>query len=100
MKQDFDELLSSVKKLRAEHAATTMALQCLLTVLTPDQQRQTLKALAQLSVMREESAAKSPNPAAQEETQRVVQALDRLYQGLQGAHKLRMSKLGEPPIAP
>jgi len=95
MKPDLEQLHEATRKLRADLAATNMALQCLLTVLSPDQQKQALAALAQLSVAREDFAAQIPSKAVQEAQQQIQQAVERLYQALQGAHRSRMSKLSE-----
>ena len=93
MKEDIALIKTTVERLRADLMANTMALQCVMTAMPPDAQRQTLKALAQLSVAREQSAARSTDPLVHTATEQVMQAVDRLYQGLQGAHKARMSQL-------
>lgn len=92
-----ESLQASGERLRADLMATNMALQCVLTSMPPEAQRQALKALAQLSVMQEQFAAQQATPAAQASMQPVREAVERIYQGLQGAHKMRMSKLGEQP---
>lgn len=101
MKQDIEKLKTAVTKLRADLMASNLALQAILTAMPLDDQKQALKALAQLSVMQEQFAEKTQTPAAQEQMKTVVQATDRLYQALQGAHKMRAATLnkGEGPSA-
>lgn len=93
MNQDLDALRSSAQKLRADLMATNMALQCVLTCLSADQQRQALIALAELSVLQEQFADARPTQAERDTAQLVRAAVERQYQGLQGAHKMRMAKL-------
>ena len=93
-------IIAAMEKLRADLIATNMAMQCVMTSMPPEAQQQTLKALAQLSVMQEQSAASQQNPETQAAMQLVQQAVQRQYQGLQGAHKLRMSKLQKDSEAP
>lgn len=92
MNKDLEALRTSGQKLRADLMATNMALQCVLTVLSPEQQQQALAALAQLSVMQEQFAEKEPTPGARATMQLVREAVDRQYQGLQGASRMRASK--------
>ena len=97
---EIDLIKTTIEKLRADLMATNMALQCVMTAMPPDAQQQALKALAQLSVMQEQSVAKTQAPEAQAAMRLVTQAVDRVYQGLQGAHKLRMNKLRQDGAAP
>lgn len=93
MSKDLEQLHEQQQKLRANQSATTMALQCLLTVLSPEQQKQALAAFAQMTVAREEFAERLPIQAAREAEQQVQEAAKQMYQALEGAHKSRMSKL-------
>lgn len=93
MNKDLEELRGSVQRLRADLMATNMALQCVLTCMTPDQQRQALTALAELSVLQEQFVAARPTPAEREAARPILQAVERQYQALQGAHKMRMAKV-------
>ena len=86
-------LHASGQKMRADLMATNMALQCVMTAMPPEQQRQALVALAELSVMQEQFAAKLPTPQERAAARPVLEAVERVYQGLQGAHKMRMPKL-------
>lgn len=89
---DVDLIKTTIERLRADLIATNSALIALLTSLPAETQRQALKALAELSVVREQHAEQSPDPEAQEAMELVHQATERLYQALQGAHKMRMRK--------
>lgn len=95
MKTNLEQLHEQQQKLRADQSAATMVLQCLLTVLTPEQQKQAMAAFAQMTVAREEFAERLPIQAAREAEQQVQEAAKRMYQALEGAHKSRMSKLRE-----
>jgi len=96
MGQELERLKSTVEKLRADLMATNMALQCVMTAMPPEAQQQALKGLAQLSVAQEQFAEQSADPDRQAAMQQVAQAVERQYQGLQGAYKSRMSKLQRP----
>jgi hypothetical protein len=100
MNKEIENIKRTVEKLRADLMATNIALQCVMTSMPPDAQRQSLKAIAQLDVMQEQFVEQTQTPEVQELMQLVRQSVERLYQSLQGAHKMRMRKLGEPPETP
>lgn len=91
MKQDIATLKTAVTKLRADLMATNLTLAAMSSVLTAEQQRQTLKALAELSVMQEQTAEQAQMPEA---IQLLQQSIQRMYDSLDGTAKMREAKLG------
>lgn len=88
--KELEAMRQSGQRLRADLHATTAALCALASVLTPEQQSQLTKALAELSVMTEQSAEKIRMP---EVTGQLQASQERLHQALMGAMKMRQAKL-------
>ena len=94
MKEDMDLVKRTVEKLRADLMATNSVLMAIVTSMPAEQQRQALNAVAQMSAMKAQLVEKSQNPAERAMLQLVQASEERLYQAMQGAHKMRMQKLG------
>lgn len=86
------EVEASIERLRADLMATNAALTAVLTSMPAESQQQALTALAQLSVMQEQFAEQQQDPAQAAAMRQVLKATERLYQGLQGAVKMRARK--------
>lgn len=87
MKKDIEELKAYVTRLRADLMATNLVLSSIVGSLPAEQHQGVLRAIAQLSVMQEQSAAQSPTQAAA--LAPVQAAIQRHYDQLQGLYKLR-----------
>lgn len=94
MPKNLHQLEQSITRLRADLTATNTALDCLLGVLTIEQQRQCLSAMAQLFVAQEEVA---DNAQMQEATLLLRDAADRRYHTMLVLHKARLKSAGKPP---
>jgi len=92
MNEDIQRLAEKLDRLRCDLSATNSALTAVMCALPADQREQALKGLAQLSAMKADTYAQLPTPAAQAAAQQMTQAEDRLYQMLQGAHRMRLAK--------
>lgn len=81
------ELSEKIDRLRADLAATNIALAATVTVLTPEQHQEVLQAMAQASVKKQAFFEKIPISEAKirEAEQLFRQAEDRIYQFLQAA---------------
>lgn len=91
MKEDIAALKASDQRLRADLMATNLALAAIASVLTTEQQRQMLKALAELGVMQEQSFER----LGQESLLSMQQAANqRMYSALEGTMKMRQAKAG------
>lgn len=91
-------IVQTIERLRADLIATNAALIAVLTSMPPDQQRQALTALAEISVRQEQACERAATPDAEQALQQVHAATGRLYEALQGAVQMRLRKLGEPPL--
>lgn len=89
MKQDIEALKASDQRLRADLMATNLALAAIASVLTTEQQRQTLKALAELGVMQEQTFERLGQGSLLQQQQAANQ---RLYSNLEGTMKMRQAK--------
>jgi hypothetical protein len=89
MSKTLHQLEQSVTNLRADLTATNTALDCLLSVLTVEQQKQCLSAMAQLFVAQEEVAQTSD---MQEAALLLRDAADLRYQAMLVLHQARMQK--------
>ena len=90
MKNDIEAIKTAVTRLRADLMATNLTIDALSSVLTPEQQRQVLKALSELSVMQEQTAEKAQMP---EVIALLQQSIQRMYSSLEGTAKMRQAKL-------
>lgn len=92
MQDDIQRLADKLDRLRCDLSATNSALMALMSALPAAQREAMLQGLAQLSVLKGETVEQLPTPAAQTAARQMLEAEDRLYQALQGAHRLRQSK--------
>jgi hypothetical protein len=89
MSKTFYQLEQSITNLRADLTATNTALDCLLSVLTVEQQRQCLAAMAQLFVAQEEVAQTTD---MREAAMLLREAADLRYQAMLVLHQARLQK--------
>ncbi|WP_447775664.1 hypothetical protein [Variovorax boronicumulans] len=73
--------------------ATNSALLAVMTSMPIEQQQQALKAFAELTVMKEQTVEQLPNQEAKAALREVLASEERVYQAMQGAHKMRTRKL-------
>ena len=90
MTKELEALRQSGQRLRADLMAANMTIGALASVLPPEQQQQLLKALAELSVLQEQTVEKAQ---MQEHTAALQAALERQYQMMQGSIRMRQAKL-------
>ena len=87
--EDIQALEVKLDRLRCDLAATNMVLAAFMGALPSDQRQTVLQSLAQLSAMKAETFDQIPTPAAQAAARQMMEAEDRLYQSLQGLHRMR-----------
>ena len=87
MNEDIEELKAYATRLRADLMATNLVMSAIVGTLPPEQHLGVLRAIAQLSVMQEQTAGLSPAQAAA--MQPVQASVQRLHDHLQGLYKLR-----------
>lgn len=86
MEKDIEELKQYVTKLRTDLTATNLVLTAAIGAMPPDQHRATLRAIAQLSVMQEQTAEQAQKP----EAIALLQAsIGRMYSQLEGLLTMR-----------
>ena len=90
MNKELEAIRLSGQRLRSDLHATNAALCALASVLTPDQQSQLTKALAELSVMTEQSAENIRMP---EVIAQLQASQEKLHQALIGSMAMRQAKL-------
>ena len=91
MNEELANINETIAKLRIDLMATNQVLLAMSSTLTPDQQRQTLQALAELSVMQEQTVEQAQRPEAITLLQASIQ---RMYSALDGVAKMRAAKTG------
>jgi hypothetical protein len=94
MSKTLYQLEQSVIHLRADLTATNTALDCILSVMTVEQQKQCLSAMAQLFVAQEEVAETTQ---MQEAVMLLREAADLRYQTMLVLHLARLKKT-DPPV--
>jgi hypothetical protein len=87
MKQEIEELKAYSTRLRGDLMATNLVMSAIVGSLPPAQHLGVLRAIAQLSVMQEQTVGQSAKQA--EAMQPVQQSVQRLHDHLQGLYKLR-----------
>lgn len=87
MKNDIAELKAYVTKLRTDLTATNLVLSSIVGTLPPEQHLGVLRAIAQLSVMQEQSVGAPETQAAA--MQQLQQSIQRHHDQLQGLYKMR-----------
>ncbi|MDP3651624.1 MAG: hypothetical protein Q8R67_08070 [Rhodoferax sp.] len=87
MKNDIAELKAYVTKLRTDLTATNLVLSSIAGSLPPEQHQAVLRAIAQLSVMQEQTDGQAQMP--EEIRQNLQQSIQRHHDHLQGLYKMR-----------
>lgn len=85
MKQDIEDLKAKLDRLRADLAATNLALAAIASALTPEQHQHVLTTMAKASAEKQAAFEQIPTPAMQAGTALFQEAEQRAYQLLQGA---------------
>jgi hypothetical protein len=94
MKQDdnaISELRLAMLVLRADLAATNLALDAMTTTLTPDQMQQALETFAQLSAAQDETAETTQTPEVLQQAMHL--SVQRRYQRMQDVTQARLRRL-------
>lgn len=92
MEEKLNALADKLDRLRCDLSATNSALAAVMTALPAEAREQALKSLAELSVMKSETVDQLPTPAAQAAARQLLAAENRVYQLLQGTHRMRQAK--------
>ena len=87
MGNDISELKTYASKIRADLMASNLVMSAIVGTMPPEQHQAVLRAIAQLSVMQEQTAEKAQMPP--EALQPVLESINRLHDHLQGLYKLR-----------
>jgi len=87
MKQDIEEMKTYATKLRTDLTATNLVLSAIVGTLLPEQHLGVLRAMAQLSVMQEQTGVAAGMP--EEALRSLRQSVQRHHDHLQGLYKLR-----------
>ncbi|MDP3650923.1 MAG: hypothetical protein Q8R67_04485 [Rhodoferax sp.] len=87
MKNDIADLKAYAEKLRTDLIATNLVLTSIVGTLPPEQHLGVLRAIAQLSVMQEQSVGELQTPAAA--MKQLQQSIQRHHDQLQGLYKMR-----------
>lgn len=87
-----DEINARLDRLRADLAATNLAQAALMQTLPAAHREAWLKALAGLSALKADGGAPPPTPAMRTALRLAQEAEDRVYQGLQGAHRVQQAQ--------
>lgn len=89
MTTELEAMRQSGQRLRADLMAANLTIGAIASVLTTEQQAQLMKAMAELSVMTEQTAEKAQMP---EHIAALQSALERQYQAVQGSIRMRQAK--------
>lgn len=85
MEISMKDLAEKQGQLRADLAATNVALIAIATALTPEQRQHVLSTIARASAEKQQLCDRIPIAAMREATQQLQAAEERLYQAIQGA---------------
>jgi len=91
-KTEMEAIRQATLKLRADLAATNLALMSLLTAMPPDQRQAALDAMAASSAEKQQFAEQLPTQAARDTVKPLQEAEARLFQALQGAHRIAQQR--------
>ena len=95
MNEELQRIADKLDRLRADLSATNSALAAVMTVLPADLREAALTHLASLSALKSSTFEQIPTPEARAGARLFLEAEDRVYQLLQGAHRMQAAK--EPP---